>query len=384
MLRPRRRRKEPVPTVYSSTCPSSKPHPARRSLTFGPFLAKLQTMPGLACALATALLGALKTRRHLVLENLALRHQLTVPATSDRRSRFRPADRLVWTCLRRFWDGWREVLVLVQPVTVVRWHREGFRRYWERKSRRRPGRPRKDPELRSLIRKMATANPLWGAPRIHGELLKLGFDVSESTVSRYLPRRRKPPSPRWRTFLNSHASELVSIDFFTVPTARFHVLFCFRVLSHRRRRVLHFNVTDHPTAQWKARQIVQAFPWETAPRYLLRDHDATYGSSFRHRVTGLGITEVLTAPRAPWQNPYVERLIGSVRRECLDHVVVLNERHLHRILVKYFDYYHRTRTHLSLSKDSPRLRPVQPPSAGEIVELPEVGGLHHRYERRAA
>ncbi len=341
-------------------------------------------MPGLARALATALLGALKTRRHLVLENLTLRHQLAILAASGGRPRFRPADRLIWVCLRRLWNGWREVLVLVQPATVVRWHREGFRHYWERKSRRRPGRPGIDPDLRSLIRKMATVNPLWGAPRIHGELLKLGFDLSEITVSRYLPRRCKPPSPSWRVFLNSHASDLVSIDFFTVPTARFQVLFCFLVFSHRRRRVLHFNVTEHPTAQWTARQIVQAFPWETAPRYLLRDRDAAYGSSFRRRVAGVGITEVVTAPRSPWHNPYVERLIGSIRRQCLDHVVVLNQKLLHRLLAGYLVYYHRTRTHLSLGKDSPRMRPIQDPSDGEIVEFPQVGGLHHRYERRAA
>jgi transposase InsO family protein len=341
-------------------------------------------MPNLALALLTALLGALKFRRDLVLENLALRHQLAVLAASDKRPRFRLADRLVWTCLRRFWDGWRGALVLVQPATVVRWHREGFRRFWRRKSRQQPGRPRVDPELRSLIRKMANANPLWGAPRVHGELLKLGLDVSETTVSRFMPRGRKPPSQTWRNFLDNHIGDLVSIDFFTVPTARFQVLFSFLVLSHTRRRVLHFNVTEHPTAQWTAQQLVEAFPWETSPRYLLRDRDGVYGFAFRHRAAGLGVTEVLTAPRAPWQNPYVERLIGSVRQECLDHVVVLNERHLHRILAKYFDYYHRTRTHLSLGKDSPQPRPVQPPTAGEIVELPEVGGLHHRYERQAA
>ncbi len=178
--------------------------------------------------------------------------------------------------------------------------------------------------------------------------------------------------------------DLVSIDFFTVPTARFQVLFCFLLLSHDRRRVLHFNVTDHPTAEWTARQIVEAFPWETAPRYLLRDRDAVYGFAFRHRVAGLGITEVLTAPRSPWQNPYAERLIGSIRRECLDHVIVLGERQLRRVLGSYFGYYHRSRTHLSLEKDAPARREAQPLKMGRVVELPQVGGLHHRYERRAA
>jgi len=196
-------------------------------------------MSDLALALLTALLGTLKSRRDLVLENLALRHQLAVLASSDKRPRFSSADRLVWTCLRRLWDGWKGALFLVQPATVVRWHREGFRRYWGRKSLRRPGRPRVDPELRSLIRKMATANPLWGAPRVHGELLKLGLEISESTVSRWMPKSRKTPSPSWRAFLENHLGDLVSIDFFAVPTARFRVLFCLLVLSHKRRRVLH-------------------------------------------------------------------------------------------------------------------------------------------------
>lgn len=269
----------------------------------------------IAATLARALRSALETRQDLVLENLALRHQLAVLARSDRRPRFTPADRLLWIWLRWLWGHWTDSLVLVRPATVLRWHREGFRRYWARKCRRRPGRPGVDPELLKLIRRMASANPLWGAPRIHGELLKLGIDVSERTVSRHMPKRRKPPSQTWRTFLDNHVGELVSIDFFTVPTARFQVVFGFLVLSHNRRRVLHFNATDHPTAEWTARQIVQTFPWNSVPGYLLRDRDAVYGLTFRHRVAGLGISEVLTAPRSPWQNPYAERLIGSIRRE---------------------------------------------------------------------
>ena len=231
---------------------------------------------------------------------------------------------------------------------------------------------------------MATTNPLWGAPRIHGELLKLGIEVSERTVSRWMPKRPKPPSQTWRAFPENHLKDIVSIDFFTVPSATFQILFVFVVLTHDRRRVLHFNVTAHPTAEWTARQIVEAFPWDTAPRYLLRDRDGVYGAHFRRRVAGLQITEVLIAPRSPWQNPYVERLIGSVRRECLDHVIVLGEAHLRRVLRAYFAYYQRSRTHLSLGKDAPDARHVQPPAMGKVVELPEVGGLHHRYERRAA
>ena len=231
---------------------------------------------------------------------------------------------------------------------------------------------------------MAAANPLWGAPRIHGELLKLGIVVAERTVSRLLPKRRTPPSQSWRTFLTNHVRDLVSIDFFTVPTAGLRVLFVLVVLAHQRRRVLHFNVTEHPTAAWTAQQIVDAFPDDSAPSYLLRDRDKIYGHSFRRRVKGMGIDEILTAPHSPWQNPFAERLIGSVRRECLDHVLVLSERRLRRILTRYFVYYHRARTHLSLEKDAPDMRPIQRPEVGAIVVTPEVGGLHHRYARRAA
>ena len=231
---------------------------------------------------------------------------------------------------------------------------------------------------------MAAANPLWGAPRIHGELLKLGIDVAERTVSRLISNRRPPPSQTWRTFLANHVRDLVSIDFFTVPTANLRVLFVLVVLAHHRRRVLHFNVTEHPTAEWTAQQIVDTFPDDTAPSYLLRDRDAIYGHSFQHRVKGMQIREVLTAARRPWQNPFVERLISSVRRECLDHVLVLSERHLRRILTRYFAYYTHTRTHLSLDKDAPDGRPIERPEIGKVVPIREVGGLHHRYVRRAA
>jgi putative transposase len=231
---------------------------------------------------------------------------------------------------------------------------------------------------------MATGN-LWGAPRIHGELLKLGIDVSEATVSKYLPRPRKPPSQTWRTFLDNHVRNLVSVDFFTVPTVFFQVLFVFVILAHDRRRILSINVTSSPSATWTANQIVQAFPWETVPRYLLRDRDGIYGADFRHRIHNLGVKEVIIAPRSPWQNPYAERVIGTLRRELLDHVIVLNERHLRRLLRTYVsDYYHSSRTHLSLDKNSPDPRSVEPPELGEVIELPLVGGLHHRYTRRAA
>jgi len=260
-----------------------------------------------------------------------------------------------------------------------------FRLYWTWISRRgRAGRPPVSAAVRDLVRKMAQANPLWGAPRIHGELLKLGIAISERTVSRLMPRRYEPPSPTWRAFLDNHVQDLVSLDFFTVPTATFRVLFVLVVLAHHRRQVLHFNVTEHPTALWTAHQMVEAFPDDTAPRYLLRDRDKVYGEEFRRCLKEMDIQEVRIAPRSPWQNPFVERLVGSIRRECLDHVIVLGQRHLRRILTSYFDYYRRSRTHLSLAKDAPLSRRVQPPEEGTVVELPQVGGLHHRYERRAA
>jgi transposase InsO family protein len=231
---------------------------------------------------------------------------------------------------------------------------------------------------------MSQANPLWGAPRIHGELLKLGIEVSQATVSKYMVRYRKPPSQSWQAFLKNHAKDIVSVDFFTVPTATFRVLFVFLVLSNERRRIVHSNVTDSPTAAWTGQQIVNAFPWDTVPRYLLRDRDGKFGEEFIHRVENLGIDQVLIAASSPWQNPYVERVIGSIRRECLDHTIIFNEKHLRRVLKEYFRYYHECRTHLGLEKDCPMTRPVQPPESGPISSEPMVGGLHHRYFRQAA
>ena len=224
---------------------------------------------------------------------------------------------------------------------------------------------------RDLIRRMSRANPLWGAPRIHGELLKLGIKISQATVGRWMPWRPKVPSPTWRSFLRNHLPDIAAIDMFVVATATFQLLYALIVLSLDRRRVVHFAVTPNPTQDWLSRQMTEAFPWDTAPRYLLRDRDKSYGPAFRHRVRAMGITEVITAPRSPWQNPYAERLIGSIRRECLDHVIIFNERHLRRVLSSYFQYHHDTRTHLSLGKDCPRPRPIQSPSAGNIIAFPE-------------
>jgi putative transposase len=344
------------------------------------------TMFALLLSMLSTLRSALRTRADLALENLALRQQLANLRCTSARPRLRGIDRAFWLVLSRLWSRWADVLVVVKPDTVVRWHRTGFRLFWRWKSRSRsPAESDTSADVKALIRQMAEANVGWGAPRIHGELLKLGFVISERSVSRFMPKRpAKPPSQTWRTFLDNHLGALASIDFFTVPTATFRVLFVFLVLVHERRRVVHFNVTEHPSALWTAQQIIEAFPEDTAPKYMIRDRDGIYGEQFRRRVEAMGIEEVLTTPRSPWQNPYAERLVGSVRQECLDHVIVLGERHLLRILKSYFVYYIESRTHLSLGKDAPEPRTVHPPHMGDIVELPEVGGLHHRYERRAA
>jgi len=323
--------------------------------------------------------------KQVALENVALRHQLAVFTRQRKRPRLRDMDRLFWIALKRIWKDWRAALVIVQPETVIAWQRKRFKRYWWGLSQRKgPGRPPVHTEIRKLVRTMTAANPLWGAPRVHGELLKLGFEISERTVSRLMPKKDRNPTQTWMTFLRNHVGQLVSIDFFTVATIQLRVLYIFIVLSHDRRRVLHFNVTEHPTVIWAAQQIIEAFPEDTAPRYLVRDRDGIYGEFFRARVEGMNIEEILIAPRSPWQNCYVERLDGSVRRECLNHVIVINDNHLRRLLTNYFRYYHESRTHLSLEKDAPESRAVQSTKSQRIIQIPQVGGLHHRYERRAA
>lgn len=302
-----------------------------------------------------------------------------------KRPKLKTADRLLWVWISTVWSEWRSRVFIVKAATVIAWHRKGFRLFWTWKIRHgKPGRPGVAPEIRELIRTMSRENPIWGAPRIHGELLKLGIDIGETSVSKYMIRRRRPPSQTWKTFLENHVKSMVSVDFFTVPTIRFQILYVFLVLAHDRRRILHFAVTAHPTAEWSVQQLREAFPWDTAPRYLLRDRDRIFGQDFVHQVKVMGIQEVLSAPRSPWQRAYVERVIGTIRRECLDHIIVFNERSLYQRLRDFLDYYHRARTHLGLQKDTPESRPIQSAEAGPVISIPEVGGLHHRYERRAA
>jgi Integrase core domain len=333
--------------------------------------------------IVSVLVHRFRRRAVLELENLALRHQLHV---LRRQLPGRPwlfaIDRLLWVWLYRLWPRCLEVMVLVKPATVIQWHRQGFRLFWRWHSR--SGRPSVDRAVRKLIRQMSSANPLWGAPRIHGELLKLGIEASQATVAKYMVRRRGAPSPTWRTFLRNHAEGIAAIDMFVVASASFRLLYVMIILAHDRRKILRTAVTDHPTAAWLSRHVTEAFPWDTAPRYMLRDRDGSYGAYFCNRVEAMGITEVITAPRSPWQNAYVERVIGSIRRECLDHCVIFNERHLRCIMSSYVDYYQRTRTHLSLDKDCPDSRPIMLRKIGRVVAIPKVGGLHHRYERLAA
>ena len=322
-------------------------------------------------------------RLFLTAENLALRQQIAVLHRSAPRPKLRPWDRRFWVWLSRIWTGWQSALLIVKPATVVRWHRQGFRYYWRWKSGGRPGRPLIEREARDLIRRLSRDNPLWGAPRIQAELHLLGHDLAKSTVAKYMVHRPKPASPGWRSFLKNHAHSLAAVDFFTVPTVTFQVLYVFLVLRHDRRRVVHFNVTSNPTPAWVTEQIRAAFGAAEPPRYLLRDRDDVYGERFKKSIASLGIEEVVIAPRSPWQNPYVERLIGTVRRECLDHFIVLNEAHLRRILDEFFDYYHHARTHRSLDANSPQPRSIEPPEQGRVIATTQVGGLHHRYRRVA-
>lgn len=327
--------------------------------------------------------GFLKSRTQLQLENVFLRKQLEILTRTSPKLRLRPSDRFFFSVLTNFFSSWKSTLPIIKPETVIRWHQQGFKLYWRWKSRHKSGRPKIPQEQINLIKLIANDNPLWGAPRIHGELLKLGFDISEATVPRYLPKRpRRTTGQHWKTFLRNHSAEIVSLDFFTVPTITFRILYVLVFLSHDRRKIIHFNVTDHPTSEWATQQLRNAFYDQEIPKFLIRDRDNIFAEDFTQNVSALGFRPILTAYRAPWQNGFVERLIGSIRRDCLDHLIIVNESHLRKCLKRYFHYYHNQRTHLGLSKDSPEPRRVD--AVGKIERVAVANGLHHFYFRRAA
>ena len=337
-------------------------------------------MIGLFCFVLAVLASPFKSKLRLEAENAVLRHQLIILRRRlHGRVRLTNDDRWFFIQLYRWFPSILKVLTIIRPETLVRWHRAGFRRYWRWKSRRRGGRPPVETELRALIRRMSIENPLWGAPRIHGELLKLGFEVAQSSVAKYMVKRRVPPSQGWRTFLHNHAPDIAAMDLFVVPTIGFDLLYALVIVRLDRRELVWINVTTDPTAEWVARQITEAFPWDVAPRYMIRDRDRIYGAVVTRRLRAMGIRDKPIAPASPWQNGFAERLIGSIRRECLDHIIVLGEVHLRRILKSYADYYNNFRTHRSLNKDAPVSRPVQ--RIGSIKSHAILGGLHHHYAR---
>jgi len=337
-------------------------------------------MIALLCLVLAVLTAPFKSKSRLEAENAALRHQLIVLRRKVKgRVRLTNTDRWFFIQLYRWFPSILQVLTIIRPETLVRWHRAGFRRYWRWKSRPLGGRPQIGTDLRALIRRMSVENPLWGAPRIHGELLKLGFAVAQSSVAKYMVKRRGPPSQGWRTFLRNHAPDIAAMDLFVVPTIGFDLLYAFVIVRLDRRDLVWINVTANPTAEWIAHQITEAFPWNETPQYLIRDRDRVYGTIVTRRLRAMGIRDKPTAPASPWQNGFAERLIGSIRRECVDHIVVWSEAHLRRILKAYARYYNDIRTHRSLDKDAPLSRPVQ--RTGSIKSHSILGGLHHHYVR---
>ena len=333
-------------------------------------------MIALLCLVLAVLAAPFKSKYRLEAENAVLRHQLIVLRRKVQgRVRLTNNDRWFFIQLYRWFPSILKVLTIIQPETLVRWHWAGFRCYWRWKSRPRGGRPQIETDLRALIRRMSMENPLWGAPRIHGELLRLGFEVAQSSVAKYMVKRHGPPSQGWRTFLRNHAPDIAAMDLFIVPTIGFDLLYAFVIIRLDRRYLAWISVTASPKSEWIVRQLTEAFPWNRAPRYLIRDRDRIYGTVVTRRIRAMGIRDRPTAPASPWQNGYAERLIGSIRRECLDHIVVLGEAHLRRILRAYAGYYNDIRTHRSLDRDAPVSRPVQ--RSGTINSHAILGGLHH-------
>jgi transposase InsO family protein len=337
-------------------------------------------MIGLLCFVVNVLASPFKSKLRLEAENAVLRHQLIVLRRRlHGRVRLTNNDRWFLIQLYRWFPSILQAFTIIRPETLLRWHRAGFRFYWRWKSRPLGGRPRIDTELRVLIGRMNVENPLWGAPRIHGELLKLGFEVAQSSVAKYMVKRREPPSQGWQTFLRNHGPDTAAMDLFVVPTIGFDLLYAFVIVRLDRRDLVWINVTATPTAEWVARQITEAFPWNQAPRYLIRDRDRIYGSVVKRRLRAMGIRDKPITPASPWQNAFAERLIGSIRRECVDHLIVMGETHLRRVLKSYAGYYNNFRTHRSLNKDTPVSRPTQ--RIGSIKSRALLGGLHHHYAR---
>jgi hypothetical protein len=337
-------------------------------------------MVALICFVLAVLASPFKSKSRLEAENAVLRHQLIVLQRKVRgRAHLTNNDRGFFVQMYRWFPSILKVVTIIDPETLVRWHRAGFRCCWRRKSRSRGGRPQIEIELRALIRQMSVDNQLWGAPRIHGELLKLGFSVAQSTVATYMVKRRGPPSQGWRTFLRNHAPDIAAMDLFVVPTIGFKLLYGFMIVRLDRRNLVWISVTTNPTAEWVARQITEAFPWNESPRYAIRDRDRIYGTVVTRRLRAMGIRDKPIAPSSPWQNGFAERLIGSIRRECLDYIIVSGEAHLRWSLKSHADYYNSARTHRSLHKDAPVSRPIH--QTGSVRSHPILGGLHHQYFR---
>jgi putative transposase len=330
------------------------------------------------------LLTGCTSRDQLLLQNLTLKQQLACYKAARRKPRIRLLDRLIWIYLRWRVPQWRSMLHFVKEETVVRWHKEGFRLFWKFKSKPRSGRPSTKLKIQKLIREMTADNPTWGAPKIQAELEKLGISVALATVQKYMPKKKKPPSPEWKNFKEEKERDICACDFFVVPTVTFRMLYVFVIIAHFRRKIVHFNVTEQPHAAWTAQQIVNAFPEDTAPQYLIHDGDSIYGIQFQNRVDNMGIERIPTPYRAPRANAICERVIGTFRRECTNHFVFFGRRHLYKRLKEFVDYYNASRPHQSLNKDSPDGREIEPPEKGDVVKLPVLGGLHHRYTRKAA
>jgi putative transposase len=334
-------------------------------------------------ALFTWLRSFIRSRHDLGLEVVALRQQLIVLKRRTKRARLRHSDRVFWVTLRRLWPNWFKPLLIVKPDTVVRWHRKGFRLYWRFRSRSRlVGRPLTALDVRTAIHTMASENPTWGAPRIHGELLKLGLEISERTVSRYLSRSHRDgrAAQRWRTFLNNHREAIAAMDFFTVVTANFRILYGLFLIRHSRREIIHFNATEHPTSEWVVQQLREAFPETAEDQHLIFDRDAKFSIEVHQFLDSSGISAIHTNYRSPWQNGIAERWVRSFRNDLLDHVIVVNEGHLKRLAHDYLRYYHADRTHDGLDKDTPEGRPKSIRNPGQrLSSLPRLGGLHHRY-----